>query len=152
MDILDKVRAQIAYHEAEIEKLRIAEEVILGVDKKAATAKPAPMFTVRKVAGTKATKKQQQQRGSGGISVNERILAAVRAYGPAMTAKEIRAHIDLSDRKPNSLYTSLGDLMKMGKLTRDGNVYLLAQDQAEESPTERTSSEDSESGHAIRAA
>lgn len=151
MDILDTIRAQIACHEAEIEKLRIAEEVILSMDKKAATAKPAPMFTVRKVAGTKATKKQQQ-RGSGGISVNERILAAVRAYGPAMTAKEIRAHIDLSDRKPNSLYTSLGDLLKMGKLTRDGNVYLLAQNQTEESPTEGTSSEDSEGGHAIRAA
>jgi hypothetical protein len=150
MDILDKIRDEIAEHEREIERLTIALDVMERLAKKGVlkptSSKPAPMFTVKRVGGKKAAPAKPS-----GMPMTDRIIAAVEANGP-LTSKQMKTLIDFSGRKPNSLYTSLGDLLKQNKLIRDGKVYRLAsrKETTPEAPVE-TEAESSEGGHAAAA-
>jgi len=150
MDILEKIREEIARHEREIERLNITLDVLELLDKKGALkpSRPAPMFTVKRVGGKTSAVKTKATN----VPMGEQVMALIHANGP-MAPKQMRPNINFGGRQPNSLFSALTELVKHGKLIRDGKLYLLApRKEAPPAPQEEAAAEpSSEGGHAAAA-
>jgi hypothetical protein len=125
MDLIGKIRDQIAFHRAELLRLESALEVIAEVGGKPAKAS-GPLITVRKMididheaAPAKAAPRRKHKVTPQ--QIDAQVIAYVKAHGPSRSA-DIGKAVNCDSKR---LWSRLWAMNKAGTLTRDGNVYSL---------------------------
>jgi hypothetical protein len=127
MDLIGKIRDQIAFHRAELLRLESALEVIAEVGGKPVKA-AGPLITVRKVIDidhddgpVKAAPRRKHKVTPK--QLDAQIIDYLKEHGPSPSA-DIGPAIRCDSKR---LWSRLYALNKSGKLTRDGSVYALPQ-------------------------
>src|ERR1700752_2233624 len=101
MSTLDKIRAEIAHHEAALVELRSAEKIVLGFE------------------GGNATPSENSRRST----ITEAIMGALK--DGAKPAKEVLAMVNSirGETPAGSVYTAMQELKKQGKVVLRGKEW-----------------------------
>jgi hypothetical protein len=154
MDIRDQIKAEIADQEANLQKLKIALEVVESFIgwKPAAKALAAPkaeqpLFTVKRVGQPASTQKARRTPKSPGefYAFTRRVVATLAANGKPMRSGDVIEALEGKGNKSISddVYRALSQLKSKGEVSRsdDGLYNLIKQSEGEAEAIEQPSSE-----------
>lgn len=127
MDHLKLIDEKIAHYESELNKLRNAREVLIGLsaDKQAAEqtkAKPA----AKKKAKSKTNGASKASASDNGVTVRHRVTEALQSASDPMTSADLIVALGMTDKK-QPVYTALSSMAAAGEVQKDDQKrYSLA--------------------------
>lgn len=128
MDIVQKLRDQLAHHRAEVLRIESALELIGEVTGKPAKAEK-PMITIRKTIDheEEAPKQRPKPNRVASKKLEARIMADLRAHGPSHS-RDVQKRLGV-EKKPvwNRLYA----MKERGAIIRDGDLYRVPEPEAQ---------------------
>jgi len=124
MNMIEKIRAEIDQHLSEIERLQIALAVVEKLES-APAPKAGPMFTVQKIGGTTAPRKESAAASKDGPSLSSQIIKLLEG-GKALKAEQISKRLNYGSRAKKSASNPLNQLKKKGEIISvGGGKYAL---------------------------
>lgn len=124
MEIIDKIREEIAAHENEIARLRSALRIVEKLAGKPAKAAP-PLITISGVSHQKkpdkATRAPRQKAMEPKVPLEKQVAMLLRETGRPMRAADMMRHMDLGTLNETTVYSRFKTMQAKGMLQQDEN-------------------------------